>query len=60
MQTGCTPSQDNTDINNMAWLQGFDHEPDTNKSAGLITARVPGSVEINNVDGGGGGGECEN
>lgn len=39
------------------WLQGFDHEADTNKSVGLIIDRVPGSVEIYDVDVGGGGGE---
>lgn len=41
----------------MGWLQGFDHELDTNKSVGLITDRVSGSVEIYDVAAGGGGEE---
>ena len=41
----------------MGWLQGFDHEPDTNKSVGLNTDGVPGSMEIYDVDVGGGGQE---
>jgi len=53
------PSQDNTGIDNMGWLQGFDHESDTNQLTLLLTEFLGQWRYEIDVSGGGGEGNVK-